>query len=527
MGGDESGSDLPDLPLDKDVYISDEDDTFEKMKRGLKKFGKDLKKGAGDIADSSKKLASKSKEKMDSALEERKRKKAMKDPLTFPWNKLTVSELKDNLKALGLKVSGKKDDLVERILEHYRTEIPADEDGTPHLIEDLDPVDEIPAAPDLEEVVEDVEVEEVVVEPDPMLDEVAEGTPLYQLGDSEQLYVHDPPKNTQKRAKTAHSNNWRAKKIISSLNVIFGGLIFLLTLSVLDYGFDMSIFGHDGLLNWFARSFGIKLLRPYGGMSDLEVGALAGLLSLMLFTSSLLYLTRRQSKAAAIIVNFVLISSLGMRIYAGINSNSFEIVDTWGDLIFDLMFIIPFSFTCWVPAMVVSEISYSRQSSPESFQVSDDPLFADEIPQPITDTTSDEQLGEDMSRFDVERPQPPRRRKIGQGTMYETLFLLISLVSWPIAICMTALMAIGVHNDTFNVTFSLYENHHRFLLVVLYTFSLFCSIIVYRIDKEARSGDIPAKEKLAYHRDMDQYLELKRVYYESAAAKASGNNGDE
>jgi len=521
MADDERASDNSDLPLDDGVYITDEDDTFEKMKRGLKKFGKDIKKGAEDIADSSKKLATKSKEKMDAALEERRQKKALKDPLTFPWSSLTVPDLKERLRDLGLAVSGKKDDLIERILEHYRTEIPTDEDGTPQLIEELEPVEETPPAPDLDELVKNDVIEEVV-------EEVAEGTPVFQLDDSEQLYAHDPSINAQKRAKTARSNTWRARKIISSINVIFGGLIFLLTLSVLDYGFDMGIFSQDGnLINWFAHSFGVKLLRPYGGMGESEVGALAGMLSLMLFMSSLLYLTRRHSKAAAFMVNLVLIISLGIRIFAGFISESFEIIETWGDLIFDLIFIIPFFATCWVPAMVVSEISYSRQSSPESFQVTDDPLFADEIPQPITDTTSDEQLGEDMSRFDVERPQPPRRRKIGQGTMYETLFLLISLVSWPITICMTALIALGIHSDTFNVTFSLYENHHRFLLVVLYAFSLFCSIIVYRIDKEARSGDVPAKEKLAYHRDMDQYLELKRVYYESAAAKASGKNGDE
>ena len=47
MAGDEVESDNSnDLPLDDSVYISEEEDTMEKMKRGLKKFGKDLKKGA-------------------------------------------------------------------------------------------------------------------------------------------------------------------------------------------------------------------------------------------------------------------------------------------------------------------------------------------------------------------------------------------------------------------------------------------------------------------------------------------------
>ena len=70
-------------------------------------------------------------------------------------------------------------------------------------------------------------------------------------------------------------------------------------------------------------------------------------------------------------------------------------------------------------------------------------------------------------------------------------------------------------------------DEHNLLLIVLYAVSFFCSLIVYRIDKEARSGEIYAKVKLAYHRDMDQYLELKRVYYEREAARVAGNNGDE
>jgi len=522
MTGDEVESDNSnDLPLDDSVYISEEEDTMEKMKRGLKKFGKDLKKGAEDIAESSKKFATKSKEKYDAAREERKKAKAMKDPLNFPWSSLSVVELKDNLKSLGLKVSGKKDDLIERILEHYRTEIPEMEDGTPHLIEDLEPVDENPPAPDIDELIK--EQDDVVEELSPTFEEVNPDTPAVQFEGSEQLYVHDPVINTPKRVKKVQNNNWRAKKSISSINIIFGGLIFLLMLSVSDVGLGTNFFGSDGSL--INRFFGTKLLKPYGGINDSEVLVLAWMIILMLFMSSMLFFTRKHSKTAALMVNFALIISLGIRISAGIISDSlsFESVDGWGRLIFDLMFIIPFSFTCWVPTMVVSEISHSRQSSQESFQISNDPSFSDETPQSITDATSDKQLGEDMSRFDVERPEPPKRRKIGQGTMYETLFLLVSLIIWPITICMTILLSgeIPTRYGVFTI-----EENSVWMLGPLYALSLFSSLIVYRIDKEARSGEIYAKEKLAYHRDMDQYLELKRVYYENAAARVAGENGN-
>jgi len=193
MVGSDDEQDSSELPLDESIYITDEEDTFEKVKRGLAKFGKDVKKGAGDIAASSKKFASKSKEKMDSALEERKKKKAMKDPLTFPWSSLTVSELKGRLREMGLAVSGKKDDLIDRIMEHYRTEIPTDDDGTPQLIEELEPIEETPPAPDLDEM--------------ETFEEVAEDVPLFKLDDSGQLYAFDPSINTTKMAKKSHINN--------------------------------------------------------------------------------------------------------------------------------------------------------------------------------------------------------------------------------------------------------------------------------------------------------------------------------
>ncbi|MDP7043673.1 MAG: SAP domain-containing protein, partial [Candidatus Thalassarchaeaceae archaeon] len=287
MGDDERASDNSDLPLDDGVYIADEDDTFEKMKRGLKKFGKDLKKGAEDIADSSKKLATKSKEKMDAALEERRQKKAMKDPLTFPWSSLTVPDLKERLRDLGLAVSGKKDDLIERILEHYRTEIPTDEDGTPQLIEELEPIEETPPAPDLDELVKNDEVEEVVEEiisePTPVVEEVAAETPVYQFEESEQMYVYDPPTNI--KIKKNHS-----PKAINYVSFLFGLSMFFITLCILNKGFD---FGLD--LGIIYDSIANRFIKSYGGMSEVQVTSLAGALSLILFFSSLMYISGRQT----------------------------------------------------------------------------------------------------------------------------------------------------------------------------------------------------------------------------------------
>ncbi|HJL59565.1 MAG TPA: SAP domain-containing protein, partial [Candidatus Thalassarchaeaceae archaeon] len=319
MVDDERSPDDSELPLDDGVYITDEDDTFEKMKRGLKKFGKDLKKGAEDIADSSKKLATKSKEKMDAALEERKRKKAMKDPLNFPWSNLTVSELKERLREMGLAVSGKKDQLVERILEHYRTEIPTDEDGTPQLIEELEPVLETPPAPDLDELVKtDVVikevVEEVISEPTTVVEEVATETPVYQFEASEQMYVYDPPKNMKKKKK-------KARKVSNNVNLIYGLLMLVLTVTILNNGFDMGL--NLGMIYDF---IGECFVGSYGGMSDSQTTALAGMLSLILFMASLMYISGRQY-AAAYLAKISIVVSISIRLFATFDEGVSDTMD--------------------------------------------------------------------------------------------------------------------------------------------------------------------------------------------------------
>ncbi|RZD50161.1 MAG: hypothetical protein CXT67_09610, partial [Methanobacteriota archaeon] len=451
VGDDVESDDSNDLPLDDSVYISKEEDTMEKMKRGLKKFGKDMKKGAGDIADSSKKFATKSKEKYEAAREERKKAKAMKNPLKFPWSTLSVVELKENLKGLGLKVSGKKDDLIERITEHYRTEIPEMEDGTPHLIEDLEPVEETPAAPDIDELVK--EEGEVVEELNPTFEEVDPETPAIQFEGSEQMYVYDPPENITIKKNYSY-------KAINYVNFLFGLSMFFITLCILNKGFDFGLdvgFIYDFIANRFVRS--------YGGMSDVQITSLSGALSLMLLFSSLMYFSGRQTAAALLVVVTVAVSVITRVIVA--YATTFE-NDGLFYFIIDVVLAIPFCFSVWVPSIVRSSLEYDAYHS--SFMVYSEP-------ESITDGTSNEQLGDGMGRFEVDRPLPPKRRKIGQGTMYELLFLVISIVLWPISIGVSALLILNY--PTSHGSWTMEE--HSLILLPLYAGSFFCSLIVYRI----------------------------------------------
>jgi hypothetical protein len=318
------------------------------------------------------------------------------------------------------------------------------------------------------------------------------------------MYVYDPPTNI--KIKKNHS-----PKAINYVSFLFGLSMFFITLCILNKGFDFGLdlgFIYDFIANRFIKS--------YGGMSEVQVTSLAGALSLILFFSSLMYIGGRHSAAALLVVATVVVS-ISTRAIVAFNATAFDNYDGMFNLIVDSMLAIPFCFSAWIPYLVRSSLEYDAYQS--SF-------IMDSEPESITDATSDEQLGENVGKFEVDRPEPPKRRTIGQGTMYEMFFLFFSILFWPIAIIVSALLILNI--STRYGTWTMDE--HSLILVPLYFLAIFCSYIVYRIDREARSGEIYAKEKLAYHRDMDQYLELKRVYYESEAARVAsenGNNGDE
>jgi hypothetical protein len=440
-------------------------------------------------------------------MEARREAKAMKDP-SYPWGQHTVKDLKERLNNLGLAVSGKKDDLVERIGSYYRTEIPSQDDGSPELIDNLDSVesDDIPAAPELdeEEAIPDLEPEpELEPEPDPEVEEVAAGTPLYRAEDGEQLFVPDPLRTNKV------TGSWKANRVNSTISSFFGVVMLLYTLSIFDYAFDVGLF--DGLMGDINSLVAKRVVHPYGGMDEVQTMALSVLLAFLFFFSSLLFFSRKRPIKAALVAMFALLASFSIRIFAAIEVNAFEEVDIIGALIIDLVTIIPFTLGCWVPAMTRS-VLYSNDVVTTDFVTFQSEQSLSGEPESIIDTGYDDYVGEDMGAFSVSRPIPPKRRQQLSYSLYELMFLVISLCIWPFTIGMHIVMALGITVERFSYTGDL-DSHGMTLLVPLYFLCGICTYAVIKFDKEARAGAVYAKEKLAYHRDMDQYLDLKKAYY--------------
>jgi hypothetical protein len=389
------------------------------------------------------------------------------------------------------------------------------EDGTPHLIEDLEPVEETPAAPDIDELVK--EEGEVVEELNPTFEEVDPETPAIQFEGSEQMYVYDPLKFSPKRIQ-----KWKIRRINTSIRIISSLLMLILSLSIINYGFEMGLF--KGSMSIFNDLLAERFTRSYGGMDGVQEATLTTVLGLIFCCSSCLFLYGKRQFFSALVAMFGLIISFSIRIYVALDVNAFENVNVISLLIVDLIAMIPFSFLCWVPAMICSSLAYDDQYGDENYY-SDASLGVFEGPESIIDGVAVVELGDELSSLMSTippRPSPPRRRQKGSYSLYEILFLLISLILWPTTLSMLVLFSMPEFITRFG-SISSQSTVGMCILGIFFFASFACSYIVYRYENEARAGKEYAKEKDAYHETMDQWLEIRKAVYNKAAENVGIN----
>jgi hypothetical protein len=459
----------------------------EDIKLGAKKVSEDVKTGAKKVSDSVEKKRDDFKEKR----EENKRAKAMIDdsreeelrtvlestelipisPLdeeeiesddVEDFEKYTVPQLKSKLSELGLKISGKKSELLERLKES--------------LVKESD---------DVEEVVE----------------EVSENTDYLETE-----FIH----------KSKPSFTWKGRFVIRWLNRTFAITFLLLGIActgILSEGSIGTLFGLFGeLLVTGAERF----YSDYGGLSDIEASVLQIVMTLSLIFVGVLFILGCPRMAFLTILSSVSVS-IGLRTYFAVENGIWVDVFDYGPMIIDILLAFPLMVTSAVPWLARSDMqSYSDEY--ESVVNVENPLETTEELYSIED---DEGV-DNMDQFAVTRPSRPRRRR-PMEFFYEGVFLLISAILWPVTVVTHFLLALEI--PTRAGTWSIEENGVT-LLAPLYVLSIIASIAVIRHDREARGGPLYAKEKEAYHKFMDQFLSLKEAYYERQAKKLQKDDSE-
>jgi len=367
--------------------------------------------------------------------------------------KLTVNQLKSRLSDLGLKVSGKKSELVGRLKESL--------DST------MEKIVEIGSVSKEEEIV----IQEIVESKSPI------------IGINEEEII---------------APNRKLKYAINWLNRAFFSYYTVLTLSV------MGIFSALEFLEEL-ELLGNRFLQDYGGMDEIWRLNLQFETAICLFIAGLLYLFGRV-KSAAILSIFIALFSIIYRFYFALQSDVMEQFALASALI-DIVSLSIFCVTSAVPWFFVSDMENIRS---QDYSTHFDSEKSEELmlEAPIADST-------DMDQFAVTRPTPPRRRRPIE-LFYEGIFLLIGMILWPITISTHFLIALEI--PTRYGSWDM-ETNAATLLLPLYLLSFLATWVVIRSDKEARGGALYAKEKEAYHEFMNQFLALKKAYYERQAKR--------
>ena len=375
--------------------------------------------------------------------------------------KLTVVQLKSRLANLGLKVSGKKDDLITRLSEA--------KDSAKTKIESLQSKEED----------ENLVTHSSTTREDEIQSLVDANQPVQSL---------KPKLSEASRAIVSRQMNF-------FLRVGYAGFFALLSMSV------AGLFVDEGLLGLILNFAADRLASEYGALNNLETLILRISVAILLSIASLSYLFQRPL-LAAICSTCAVVSSLLIR------STIVENVSI-ADPIIDGLLLIPLTVISFVPWLATRDSENLDLNS--EFILSD---YNEESSIGLISGGENDSLIE-MDQFAVTRPTPPRRRR-PMEFFYEGLFLIIALIMWPVTIATHFLLALEI--DTRYGNWSIEQNGLT-LLLPLYVLSLFASLVVIRSDREARGGPLYAKEKEAYHEFMNQFLALKKAYYERQAKR--------
>ena len=453
------------LPLESSMYISDEDDSFERIKRGIHQLWKTQRQ----------------------------------------WWRNAVLSLKIHFEELKLR---RETAALQREVEAMKIEEDAKEkrEKAAGL--------EIPEPPTFE--VMEVDLDELEGEPIPE-SEIMIGEDI-EFSDAESSFT-TLEENLSSWAR--FEDRFVKPKVLRAVNFFYGTMIFSQVLLMMETAFDLVFLPPD--LEWFVHLISDRYLRPYG--STLLVVEARALAVSLFFTLSAAFLFFGISQRASYVFLWGgMIVSLVMRLhpawFQGLG------VEDYAHLVFDCLGMVMFGIACSIP-MFTKNLLYRPLVLESRFETAGDSTHSySEEPQRFTDESPDENAGEGVPQgFDVVRPTPPKRRQPGSYSLYEILFLLISMVFWPIAIAVHIVLALEIPTRLGTWTM---EASGMKALTPLYAVAIICSFLVLRMDRDARAGEVYAKEKAAYHADMDQYLALKQTYYERKAAEVAGTpNGEE
>jgi hypothetical protein len=423
-----------------------------------------------------------------------KNKSQKKSSSSVDYSKLKVSELKERLKSLNLKISGKKTELVER-LHNYQAQPKADKSikqvfiGTnPEFIRkdynDNQPMEKGENSPKLHNMFERIKkIENTNPEVLLPLEPVAPKNSIYPMLLSTLLFY------IAGISLMAYS----ILLLIPSINETIQVSFIAENLQFIEY-LVPSWFSPDSM-----EPLPLNMHIPF---------VLIG--SLVVFCSGLLIVLKKKRGVDFIISYFFGILIIGRVLYFFFSDLAFTseiFLSLFNDILIAMI----------VSGLAITPLFYNPNSVVQTVQSR---FFYTDI---FAETPKEQYTGDDVERMieeglemdiraNIVRPPQPRAR--AKFEPYEKLLLFISFGMWPLTIVMTF-----VYEGSLASMSDIQAG--KLGLGICCAISLFLLIVLIRFDKAARSSGMYAKEKESYSGMMDLYIKAQEAHYEYVKLRAA------
>ena len=423
-----------------------------------------------------------------------KNKSQKKSSSSVDYSKLKVSELKERLKSLNLKISGKKTELVER-LHNYQAQPKADKSikqvfiGTnPEFIRkdynDNQPMEKGENSPKLHNMFERIKkIENTNPEVLLPLEPVAPKNSIYPMLLSTLLFY------IAGISLMAYS----ILLLIPSINETIQVSFIAENLQFIEY-LVPSWFSPDSM-----EPLPLNMHIPF---------VLIG--SLVVFCSGLLIVLKKKRGVDFIISYFFGILIIGRVLYFFFSDLAFT-SEIFLSLFNDIL------IATIVSGLAITPLFYNPNSVVQTVQSR---FFYTDI---FAETPKEQYTGDDVERiideglimdFREQVARPPQPRARAKFEPYEKLLLFISFGMWPLTIVMTfAYEGSLASMSDFQAG--------KLGLGICCAISLFLLIVLIRFDKAARSSGMYAKEKESYSGMMDLYIKAQEAHYEYVKLRAA------
>jgi hypothetical protein len=506
----------------------------------MKSFGGGISKSAKRMKDKLKSSTSSAKESISSKMSPSPKSTASSTenqgyatPQPIELEELTVAMLREMLKIQGMKVSGTKSELIERLKSSQI--IPSSEIE----VKPKQPENDLP---ELSQATSPTSQNEVHSESHS--EESAESEPSPQ----KLLETSTPEPEEKKRiAKDKKKTSERIRELESTLGPqLKSGLSTAYKKGLIPVSISL-LFILSGLITigYAALLFAVVKPELFSGLGidwliDLKFllpGTLAGsntapldqntttLLSkvicvCLLFGGVLIFL---QSEKGVMLCCAILVGgNVILRFIPIMFSSEYILSESAMVLSIDLFKGIIFCYIVYIPFFMFPKGAFntSRKIGPFEIIIGDKSITGDiSNNTPLVDESEESVYSMDI-RNEIDKPDLPRPR--AKLEFYEKLLLFLGVMPmWPIAIAIT-----GFSGNNKSIPWVDDFVVSEQLVAVVWLATLLLTLIVYRLDKSARDDGMYSKEKETYMELMDQYKAAQAKYSEYIELKAEAGKMD-